>query len=30
MIAQNVIADFEVEALTIELAKRRRFGRAMT
>ena len=30
MIAQNVVADFEGEALTIELAKRRRFARAMT
>src|SRR5437660_10308910 len=30
MIAQNVVADFEGEALTIELAERQRFERAMT
>jgi YVTN family beta-propeller protein len=30
MIAQNVVADFEGEPLTIELAKRQRFARAMT
>src|SRR5438445_3330820 len=30
MIAQNVVADFEGEALTIELARRQRFARAMT